>query len=75
MILSCDTEVKKATKTLPYRMDREEFFKEHGISCTCRVGYVICQNCVDFYKPVNFFKYKHVMMKRWGNIIRRFLRR
>jgi hypothetical protein len=30
--------------------EREKHFEEKGLECTCLPGYVVCQNCLDYYK-------------------------
>jgi len=34
--------------------DREEFFLVHGLDCTCRQGYAICENCHLYYADTNW---------------------
>jgi len=29
--------------------EREAFFKEQGLECSCRPGYVVCYNCMAYY--------------------------
>lgn len=29
--------------------EREEFFERYGLKCTCLIGYVVCENCFNYY--------------------------
>ena len=28
------------------------YFKEHNLECSCRIGYVVCENCRNYYKNI-----------------------
>ena len=32
---------------------REEYFKKRGLKCDCLVGFVVCENCWNYYFRLN----------------------
>jgi len=43
-------ECKVEKKQYKYEYEeREEFFKKHGIKCSCLIGYAVCENCHNYY--------------------------
>lgn len=38
--------------------DREEFFKNYSIECSCSVGRYVCNNCIVYYAPLGRLRLK-----------------
>jgi len=41
--------IKSKKPTIKNEKTREKYFLENNIKCTCLVGYVVCNECYEFY--------------------------